>query len=100
MLYEVITHPQFIYTVTMQGHGPFNGPRYGKHELDGACPGLPDGERQILVITSYSIHYTKLYEVSPRYPDLDALPPGARIGTSSLRRQCQLRARRPSYNFV
>ena len=40
--------PQFIYTVTMQGHGPFNGPRYGKHELDGACPGLPDDDRQIL----------------------------------------------------
>ncbi|AFP84811.1 hydroxymethylbilane synthase [secondary endosymbiont of Ctenarytaina eucalypti] len=33
--------------------------------------------------------------VSPRYPSLDALPSGAIIGTSSLRRQCQLRARRP-----
>ncbi|WP_147653513.1 hydroxymethylbilane synthase [Vulcaniibacterium gelatinicum] len=33
--------------------------------------------------------------VSDRYPDLAALPPGARVGTSSLRRQAQLRARRP-----
>ena len=33
--------------------------------------------------------------VSNRYPGLSALPQGARVGTSSLRRQCQLRARRP-----
>ncbi|MCK6423528.1 MAG: hydroxymethylbilane synthase [Burkholderiaceae bacterium] len=33
--------------------------------------------------------------VSPRHADLDALPPGARVGTSSLRRVVQLRARRP-----
>jgi hydroxymethylbilane synthase len=33
--------------------------------------------------------------VSNRYDDLDALPQGAIIGTSSLRRQAQLRARRP-----
>lgn len=31
--------------------------------------------------------------VSNRYGDLAALPPGARVGTSSLRRECQLRAR-------
>lgn len=33
--------------------------------------------------------------VSNRYDSLDALPHGARVGSSSLRRQCQLRARRP-----
>jgi hydroxymethylbilane synthase len=33
--------------------------------------------------------------VSGRYENVDALPRGARVGTSSLRRQCQLRARRP-----
>lgn len=33
--------------------------------------------------------------VSNRYADLDSLPTGARVGTSSLRRQCQLAARRP-----
>ena len=32
--------------------------------------------------------------VSPRHSDLDALPVGARVGSSSLRRQAQLRARR------
>jgi hydroxymethylbilane synthase len=33
--------------------------------------------------------------VSKDFPDIDALPKGARVGTSSLRRQAQLRARRP-----
>jgi hydroxymethylbilane synthase len=33
--------------------------------------------------------------VSPHFDDIDALPNGARVGTSSLRRQAQLRARRP-----
>ncbi|MBZ2190324.1 hydroxymethylbilane synthase [Alcanivorax sp. JB21] len=33
--------------------------------------------------------------VSPDYADVDALPEGARVGTSSLRRQAQLQARRP-----
>jgi hydroxymethylbilane synthase len=33
--------------------------------------------------------------VSARHPDIDALPKGATVGTSSLRRQAQLRARRP-----
>ena len=32
--------------------------------------------------------------VSERYTDFDALPAGSRVGTSSLRRQAQLRARR------
>jgi hydroxymethylbilane synthase len=34
--------------------------------------------------------------VSNRYDDLDALPPGACVGTSSLRRQCQLKERYPA----
>jgi hydroxymethylbilane synthase len=33
--------------------------------------------------------------VSTIYPDIAALPPGARVGTSSLRREAQLRARFP-----
>ncbi|MGX5200448.1 hydroxymethylbilane synthase [Aliikangiella sp. IMCC44632] len=33
--------------------------------------------------------------VSNHYKDLDELPQGAVVGTSSLRRQCQLRAKRP-----
>ena len=32
--------------------------------------------------------------------DLDTLPAGARVGTSSLRRQCQLRARRPDLRVL
>ena len=36
--------------------------------------------------------------VSSTYPSLEALPPGARVGTSSLRRQAQLRARLPHLN--
>lgn len=35
--------------------------------------------------------------VSNNYSSLDALPQGARIGSSSLRRQCQLRAYRPDF---
>ncbi len=34
--------------------------------------------------------------VARRYADLSALPAGGRVGTSSLRRECQLRARHPS----
>ncbi len=32
--------------------------------------------------------------------ELDAIPPGSKIGTSSLRRHCQLRARRPDLAFA
>ncbi len=38
--------------------------------------------------------------VSHQYASIDELPPGARLGTASLRRQCQLRARRPDMDIV
>jgi hydroxymethylbilane synthase len=38
--------------------------------------------------------------VSRQYPGVDDLPEGARVGTSSLRRQCQLRARRPDLQIL
>ena len=38
--------------------------------------------------------------VSNAYPALEALPEGARVGTSSLRRQCQLRALRPDLRIL
>jgi len=37
--------------------------------------------------------------VSNRYRTLDALPAGSVVGTSSLRRECQLRARRPDLHI-
>lgn len=38
--------------------------------------------------------------VSNHFKNLDDLPQGARVGTSSLRRQCQLRARRPDLQIL
>ena len=38
--------------------------------------------------------------ISNRYASLDALPQGARIGTASLRRQAQLKARRPDLQIA
>jgi hydroxymethylbilane synthase len=38
--------------------------------------------------------------ISNLYASLDALPQGARVGTSSLRRQAQLRARRPDLQLL
>ena len=38
--------------------------------------------------------------VSNRFDGIDALPAGARVGTSSLRRQAQLRARRPDLRLA
>lgn len=38
--------------------------------------------------------------VSNNYPSLEALPQGAKVGTSSLRRECQLRATRPDLDVI
>ncbi len=38
--------------------------------------------------------------VSNRYESLDALPANARVGTSSLRRQCQLKAKYPGFEIL
>jgi hydroxymethylbilane synthase len=38
--------------------------------------------------------------ISNAFSSIDALPEGARVGTSSLRRQCQLRARRPDLEVL
>jgi hydroxymethylbilane synthase len=38
--------------------------------------------------------------ISNRFSSIDELPDGARVGTSSLRRQCQLRARRPDLQVL
>ena len=38
--------------------------------------------------------------VSPKHASFESLPQGARIGTSSLRRQCQLKAARPDLQII
>jgi hydroxymethylbilane synthase len=38
--------------------------------------------------------------ISNEFASIDTLPEGARVGTSSLRRQCQLRARRPDLEVL
>lgn len=38
--------------------------------------------------------------ISNTFSSIDTLPEGARVGTSSLRRQCQLRARRPDLELL
>lgn len=38
--------------------------------------------------------------ISNKFSSLDELPQGARVGTSSLRRQCQLRSRRPDLEVL
>ncbi|MGL4250457.1 MAG: LTA synthase family protein [Aeromonas sp.] len=40
--------PLFAYVVTMQGHGPFDGPRYQGQELSGACPNQSKSDTQLL----------------------------------------------------
>ncbi|MGL5030479.1 MAG: LTA synthase family protein [Aeromonas sp.] len=40
--------PLFAYAVTMQGHGPFDGPRYVTQERTGACPDQSASDTQQL----------------------------------------------------
>ncbi|WP_457937530.1 LTA synthase family protein [Aeromonas veronii] len=40
--------PLFAYAVTMQGHGPFDGPRYQGQEHSGACPNQSESDTQLL----------------------------------------------------
>lgn len=45
---EQDSQPLFAYAVTMQGHGPFDGPRYQGQELNGACPTQSESDQQLL----------------------------------------------------
>ena len=62
MLYEVITydigHPPFSHTLEIEGyhHEEFTREKIKKMEFTNYST------KEVLVITSYSIHYTKLYE--------------------------------------
>ncbi|PJG60768.1 LTA synthase family protein [Aeromonas cavernicola] len=40
--------PLFAYAVTMQGHGPFDSPRYRQEALSGACADVSDEDKQLL----------------------------------------------------
>ncbi|MEV3827927.1 LTA synthase family protein, partial [Aeromonas allosaccharophila] len=42
------SQPLFAYAVTMQGHGPFDGPRYQGQERSGACPNQSESDTQLL----------------------------------------------------
>lgn len=68
-------------------------------EIDIAVHSLKDMPTEVpegLVITAITERYDPGDAVvSPRYQTLAALPPGARVGTSSLRRRAQLLAARP-----
>lgn len=56
------------------------------------APGL-----QLAAVSAREVPWDALCAGSP--VTLDALPQGARVGTSSMRRQCQLLARRPDLNI-
>ena len=67
MLYEVITdaYPDTIFSALVTDLGVIADPYTGTYEaeilLEGTIPGFRSG-LIASVITSYSIHYTKLYE--------------------------------------
>ncbi len=67
------------------------------HSMKDVPAELPDGLEIGAILVREDPHDAF---VSNRYADIDALPEGARVGTSSLRRQCQLRARRPDLEIL
>lgn len=62
------------------------------HSMKDMPPEFPPG-LHLPVITERADPYDAF--VSNHHADVEALPQGARVGTASLRRQCQLLARRP-----
>lgn len=67
------------------------------HSLKDVTVTLPDG----LALVAYCTREDPRDAfVSNQYDSLDSLPAGARVGTSSLRRQCQLRARYPQLEII
>jgi hydroxymethylbilane synthase len=67
------------------------------HSLKDVPVGLPDG---LALVAALEREDPRDAFVSVDHADLDALPPGARIGSSSLRRECQLRAHRPDIEVL
>lgn len=62
------------------------------HSMKDVPVGFPDGLHLAAILEREDPHDAL---VSARFASIDALPEGACVGTSSLRRQCQLSARRP-----
>jgi len=67
------------------------------HSMKDVPVHLPDGLHLPIIMEREDPHDAF---VSNHYANLDALPEGARVGTSSLRRQCQLAARRPDLQIM
>lgn len=67
------------------------------HSMKDVPAELPDG---LVIRTILEREDPRDAFVSNRYADIAALPQGARVGTSSLRRQCQLRALRPDLEIL
>jgi len=67
------------------------------HSLKDVTVNLPDG---LALVTYCKREDPRDAFVSNRFKKLEDLPDGARVGTSSLRRQCQLRARYPHLQII
>jgi hydroxymethylbilane synthase len=67
------------------------------HSLKDVTVELPDG---LALVTYCRREDPRDAFVSNHFDKLDDLPNGARVGTSSLRRQCQLRARYPHLQII
>jgi len=67
------------------------------HSMKDVPVHLPDGLHLPVIMEREDPHDAF---VSNHYANLDALPEGAKVGTSSLRRQCQLAARRPDLQIM
>jgi hydroxymethylbilane synthase len=67
------------------------------HSMKDVPADLPEGMALASVLERADPHDAF---VSNRYPGIAALPQGARVGTSSLRRQCQLRHARPDLEVI
>ena len=62
------------------------------HSMKDVPSEMPNGMAIVAMLQRADAHDAF---VSTRFANFDALPQGARVGTSSLRRQCQLKAARP-----
>lgn len=67
------------------------------HSLKDVPMVLPDG---LVISTFLKRHSPTDAFVSNQFAHLDDLPEGAKVGTSSLRRECQLRAYRPDLDIL